>query len=135
MRCQIDDVAVFYEQAGAGRPLLFLHGWSLDHRYELLDYEPIFQARAGWRRIYVDLPGMGRTPAPSWIDSMDQLLAVVLRLIDRLLPGQRFAIAGTSAGAYLARGVVARRAAQIDGVLLRAPLIIPDDQRRVMPGY
>jgi pimeloyl-ACP methyl ester carboxylesterase len=48
--CQFDDATVYYEQAGTGHPLVFLHGWSLDHRYELIEYEPIFEARAGWRR-------------------------------------------------------------------------------------
>jgi pimeloyl-ACP methyl ester carboxylesterase len=133
MHCQLDDVTVYYEQAGAGHPLLFLHGWSLDHRYELIAYEPILEARGGWRRIYLDLPGMGRTPAPPWMTNLDQMLDIVLKFIDRVLPDQPFAIAGTSAGAYLARGVVYHKTASVDGVLLRVPLIIPDAARRTLP--
>lgn len=133
MRCQLDDVSVYYEQAGAGHPLVFLHGWSLDHHYEQIEYEPIFAARAGWRRIYLDLPGMGETSAPMWMTNMDQMLAVVLKFIDHLLPHQRFAIAGTSAGAYLARGVVYHKTALVTGVLFRVPLVIPDHTRRTLP--
>lgn len=133
MQCRFGDVCVWYEQVGAGRPIVFLHGWSLDHRYELLEYEPIFRASRGWRRIYLDLPGMGRTPAPKWMTNLDRMLEIVLGFIDHALPNQRFVIAGTSAGAYLARGVVCRKVALLDGVLLRAPLIIPEYERRTLP--
>ncbi len=133
MRCQIDDVSVYYEQAGSGHPLVFLHGWSLDHRYEQIEYEPIFAARPGWRRIYLDLPGMGQTSAPGWMTNLDQMLAIVLKVIDHVLPHQRFAIAGTSAGAYLARGVVYHKKALLTGALFRVPLVIPDYTRRTLP--
>jgi len=134
MYCQVNGVEVAYQEFGAGYPLLFLHGWSLDHRYEQADYEPVFAASPGWRRIYLDLPGMGETVAPPWLCSLDQMLTIVLGFIDRLLPQRRFAIAGTSAGAYLARGVVAQRQAQLDGVLLRVPLILPDYHQRDLPA-
>lgn len=133
MHCQLDDVTISYEQAGAGHPLLFLHGWSLDHRYEMTDYEPILQARSGWQRIYLDLPGMGRSPAPWWLTNLDQMLEIVLMFIDRVLPNRRFAIAGTSAGAYLARGVVYRKPALVSGVLFRVPLVIPEYAKRTRP--
>src|SRR5436853_6580950 len=133
MECQLDDVTISYEQAGAGHPLLFLHGWSLDHRYEMADYEPILQARSGWQRIYLDLPGMGRSPAPWWLTNLDQMLEIVLMFIDHVLPNRRFAIAGTSAGAYLARGVVYRKTALVSGVLFRVPLVIPEYAERTLP--
>jgi pimeloyl-ACP methyl ester carboxylesterase len=133
LQCQLDNLTIAYEQIGAGRPLVFLHGWSLDHRYEQTEYEPIFQTRTGWQRIYIDLPGMGQTIAPPWLTNLDQMLDIVLMFIDHLLPNQRFAIAGTSAGGYLARGVVYHKTARIDGVLLRVPLVIPDDTRRTRP--
>ncbi len=51
MQLEAGDAIIHYEERGAGRPIVFLHGWTLDHRLELVDYEPIFQARAGWRRL------------------------------------------------------------------------------------
>lgn len=133
LQCRLDNLTIAYEQIGAGQPLVFLHGWSLDHRYELIEYEPIFQARTGWQRIYLDLPGMGQTIAPPWLTNLDQMLEIVLMFIDHVLPNQRFAIAGTSAGGYLARGVVYHKTALVDGVLLRVPLVIPDDTKRTRP--
>lgn len=135
MWCDVDDTSVYYETVGDGRPIVFLHGWSMDHRVEISDYEPIFDRHPEWRRIYLDLPGMGRTTAGPSITSQDRILAVVLKFIDQVLPRQRFALSGTSAGAYLARGVVRDRAGAIDGLLLRVPCIIADDARRTVPSF
>lgn len=115
---------------GSGRNIVFIHGWAMDHRDEARTYEPIFAGMSGWRRHYFDLPGMGRTPASPDIHDLNGMLAAVLNAIEVLVGGNRFLLAGTSAGAYLARGVLTRLGERIDGLLLRAPLIVPQDARR-----
>ena len=45
----------------------------------------------------------------------------MLGFVDQAIAGERFAIAGVSRGGYLARGVLAKRAADVDGVLLITP--------------
>ena len=92
MKCTVRDLTIHYEALGEGRPLVLLHGWSLDHRHMVSQMEPVFAGRAGWQRIYPDLPGHGRTPAPSWISDQDGMLEALLAFIDCLLPGQRFAL-------------------------------------------
>jgi pimeloyl-ACP methyl ester carboxylesterase len=135
MECQLENITVHYEVFGEGRPIIVLHGWSLDHRSEVSALEPIFKHREGWKRFYPDLPGHGRTPGKDWITNQDKILDVVLDFIDHIIPGQRFAVAGTSAGAYLARGVVYCRSALVDGLLLGIPLIVPDDAKRTVPPH
>ena len=135
MECELKDITVHYESLGEGRPLVVLHGWGMDHRYMVSDLEPLFRQRDGWKRIYPDLPGHGMTPGPDWIRNRDQELDVVLEFIDAVIPGERFALAGSSAGAYLARGVVHRRPAAIDGVLLTVPLITAGDAERHVPSH
>ena len=134
MECELKDITVHYESFGEGRPIIMLHGWSVDHRHMVSDMEPIFRQRNGWKRIYLDLPGHGQTPAKDWITNQDKMLDVVLEFIDNLIPRQRFLVAGTSAGAYLARGVVHHRSASIDGLLLTVPLIVADDAKRHVPS-
>jgi pimeloyl-ACP methyl ester carboxylesterase len=131
--CTLEGIDLAYEEFGAGRPILFLHGWSLDHEYEVADFEPIFEDRPGWRRFYLDLPGHGRSPGAERVRDMDGILQVVLEFVDTLLPKQRFAVAGTSAGALPARGVVYRQPDQVAGLLIRMPLIIADDAKRTLP--
>ena len=135
MECDLKDITVHYESIGEGRPLVALHGWGMDHRYMVSDMEPLFKQRDGWQRIYPDLPGHGMTPGPDWIANRDQELDVVLEFIDAVIPEERFALAGSSAGAYLARGVVYRRPAAIDGLLLTVPLIVAGDSERHVPSH
>jgi len=134
MDCKLKDITVHYELLGEGRPIIMLHGWSLDHRYMVSDMEPLFRQRDGWKRIYLDLPGHGRTPGKDWITNQDKILDVVLDFIDNIISGQRFVVVGSSAGAYLARGVVHHRSASIDGLLLTVPLIVADDAKRHVPS-
>jgi pimeloyl-ACP methyl ester carboxylesterase len=97
--------------------------------------EPLFRHRAGWKRIYPDLPGHGKTPGKAWITSQDKMLDVVLDFIDHVIPGERLVVVGESAGAYLARGVAYHRPALLDGLLLIAPLIVADDTKRILPSH
>jgi pimeloyl-ACP methyl ester carboxylesterase len=126
MRCELENLTVYYEEYGEGRPLLALHGSACDHQLMVGIMEPVFAGRTGWRRIYPDLPGMGQTPGPAWLTTYDQVLDAVLTFIDALFPAQRFAVAGYSLGGLLARGVVRRRAAWLDGVLLTAPVVLAE---------
>jgi pimeloyl-ACP methyl ester carboxylesterase len=135
MQCETDKATIDYEEHGEGQPMLFLHGWTMDRRVEASVYEKIFATRPGWRRIYPDLPGMGRSVAKAGLLSQDDVLETLLAFIDRVLPTGRFVLAGTSLGAYLARAVAARRRDRIAGLLLRVPCIFAEDARRALPPY
>ncbi len=64
METRAGGVAVNHVEHGAGRPVLVLHGAGVDHREAEACFEPAFRGVAGYRRIYPDLPGMGRTVMP-----------------------------------------------------------------------
>jgi len=135
MECQLKNINVHYKIYDEGHPLISLHGFSPDHRLMMGCMEPIFKHRSGWQRIYPDLPGMGKTPGKAWITNSDQMLDVVLEFIDQVIPGQRFLLAGESYGGYLARGIIYRKPAIVDGLLLICPLIIPDHAKRAVPPH
>jgi pimeloyl-ACP methyl ester carboxylesterase len=123
MEVKVQDASVYYEIVGSGTPVLTIHGWSPDHRLMKGCLEPVFEnLDRSYKRIYFDLPGMGRTAGVPWIDGADRMLDVVLGVVDALIPGERFLVAGESFGGYLARGLVAKRPDMIDGVLLICPL-------------
>lgn len=133
MECNLGRITVHYETFGKGRPIVMLHGWPLDHTEIAFEMEPHFARRQGWRRIYPDLPGMGKTPAADWISSSDLVLEVVESFIDKIVPKERFVAAGTSYGAYLARGLVYRRGPFMDGLLLSVPAIVYPVAKRILP--
>lgn len=99
----------------------------------IADLEPVFSDVPGRQRIYFDLPGHGRTPAPGWLASQDQMLAILHDLIDVVLPDGQFAVAGNSYGGFLTLALVR----SIPGRLCGAALLVPDlpdaDGRRDLP--
>jgi pimeloyl-ACP methyl ester carboxylesterase len=95
--------------------------------------EPLFTHRAGWKRIYVDLPGMGQSKAEDWMKSSDDILSVILEFIDTVIPGERFVLGGMSYGGYIARGVAFRKSDHVDGMMLISPMIKPSSTERQLP--
>jgi pimeloyl-ACP methyl ester carboxylesterase len=124
---------MYYETYGSGRPMVMLPGRPSDHRVMARFMEPVFAQREGWLRIYPDLPGTGRTPGADRLATHDAMLEAMLAFIDKVIPGQRFVLAGLSYGGYLARGVVYHRAASIDGLMLCVPQVKADPAEAQLP--
>jgi len=135
MKCQLEGITVHYEAFGEGMPIIMLHGWPLDHRFMVHTMELIFKNRDGWKRIYPDLPGMGETPGMDWITNQDQILDILLDFVEKIVPGQRFVVAGFSYGGYLGRGMVYQRSTMMDGLCLIAPNILVDDAQMTLPSH
>jgi pimeloyl-ACP methyl ester carboxylesterase len=119
----VGDVPVHYVEHGEGVPVLALHGAGVDHREVMACLEPVLGALSGYRRIYLDLPGMGRTPAPETISSADDVLDVLLAFIDGVLGDVPLLVAGHSAGGYYAQAIAGRRREQVVGLALLCPLL------------
>jgi len=134
MFCDLGNVNVYYETYGDGVPVLMIHGFYPDQRLMKGCMEPIFDGRTGWKRIYFDLPGMGKTKGETWIDSTDNVLEVVLAFVDRILPNQNFLVVGESYGGYLARGLILKRRKFVDGLMLICPIIVPNLAERILPA-
>jgi pimeloyl-ACP methyl ester carboxylesterase len=66
MKCKIKNISINYEILGTGKPVLMIHGYYPDHRLMAGCMEPVFSARAGYKRIYFDLPGMGISESDAW---------------------------------------------------------------------
>src|SRR5215813_5894508 len=123
MEIRVGQVVVHYAEHGSGRPVLVLHGAGVDHREAEACFEPILDGVAGLRRIYPDLPGMGRTAAPETLRSADDVLGALLNFADEAIGGTAHLLIGHSAGAYYAQAMAARRTAQVAGLALVCPLL------------
>ena len=137
METRAGQVAVHYVEHGAGRPVVVLHGAGVDHREAEACFEPLLEGAPGLRRIYPDLPGMGRTIAPESLRSADDVLDALLGFADEVTSGSPFLLIGHSAGAYYAQAMAARRPAQVAGLALVCPLLPePRDvpEHRVVAG-
>jgi pimeloyl-ACP methyl ester carboxylesterase len=121
-------------EIGEGLPVLIIHGWQMEGRAEEVDFEPIFNKTPGLRRIYVDLPGMGATPANN-VKDLDDIYLGLVQFIDSRLGNSRFLVVGSSCGGYLARAIAQKYIEQVDGLLLRVPLIEPKDSVRDLDAF
>jgi len=129
------DSPVYYEIRGEGRPVLCLHGYPVDHHCMYGALEPLFQNRSGYKRIYIDLPGMGLSPPSESIRSADDMIERIHFLIESLIPGEPYLVAAYSYGGYLARGMVYKYADEIGGLFLFCPVSLPDRKDRDLPPH
>lgn len=133
MMCEVDGINIYYESYGDGLPVLMLHGYGIDHHVMTGCMEPIMKNRPGYKRIYVDLPGMGRSKAPDWLENTDQMLDIVIGFSKKVMPDGDLLVAGESYGGYLARGMVYKIRERIDGVLLICPVMVGEWSKRQLP--
>ncbi|MGG6313875.1 alpha/beta fold hydrolase [Paenibacillus macerans] len=133
--CKVREAEIYYEEVGTGRPILMIHGFTVDHRLMSGCMEPVFRERPGWRRIYVDLPGMGRSRGYEGIADTDGMLEAILDFIEERIPDSPFLLAGESYGGYLARGIIARRPELVEGAAFICPMIVPEHDDRTLPVH
>lgn len=122
MEATVRGVTVHYVESGSGTPVLALHGVGVDHREIEGALEPVFTAAPGYRRLYPDLPGMGRTPAPASLAGNDDVLDLLLDFIDAVAGPGPLLVIGHSYGGYLARAIAEHRPEQVIGLALVCPV-------------
>ena len=115
-----------YVTIGEGEPVLFLHGWGGDAASMAHDLEPVFAGLPGWRRVYLDLPGRGGSPATSDVVSAGDLLDVIMRFVDEVIGVHRFSVIGASYGGLFARAIAHQFPERLTGLCLIAPRIRVD---------
>jgi len=131
---RIKDVDIYHGVMGEGRPILFLHGNPADHRSMVSAFEPIFEKRPGWQRIYLDLPGMGQTKGVDWINSNDHVLELVIAFLESIISSERFLVVGESYGGYLSQALAHFKSDLIDGMFLLSPAMNAPSDERKLPG-
>ncbi|EAV9871736.1 alpha/beta hydrolase [Listeria monocytogenes] len=133
MHKTIRSVDVYYEKYGEGIPIIMIHGFGPDSQLMISCMEPVFDKESPFSRIYVDLPGMGKTENYDSIQNADHVLTLLLEFIEAVIPGEQFVLAGESYGGYLVRGIAAKMPDRVLGVLLICPVIYPEKERRTLP--
>ncbi|MCO5613609.1 hypothetical protein L7F22_067886 [Adiantum nelumboides] len=77
---------------------------------------------------------MGSTPA-NGIKSIDDIFLRLVHFVERIIGKDRFLLAGSSCGGALAIGLSQQFRSQIDGLLLRVPLIESDNSKRDLDSF
>jgi len=78
-----DGVALFHQEWGSGRPVLFVHAWALS--CAMWSYQIAELGQCGFRCVAFDRPGHGRSDVPGGgydLDSLADDLAEVIAQLD-----------------------------------------------------
>ena len=135
MECKIRNIVISYEIIGEGKPIILLHGYAFDHRVMIGCMEPILSESNHYKRVYMDLPGMGKSESSDWITNSDSMLTIVIDFINDIIPNENFLLAGESYGGYLSRGIIYHMADRVEGALFICPVIIADNNKRNLPKH
>lgn len=131
----LKDINLNYEIIGDGIPVLMLHGFYADHKLMKGCMEPILKDRDKYKRIYLDLPGMGKSTGGEWIKNSDEILDIVLAFIDEVIPNEEFLLVGESYGGYLSLGLLHKIMEKIKGLLLICPCVVAKMENRILPEH
>ena len=126
---QIDNIEMYYEEHGAGEPLVLLHGFGGCTR----NWDP-FTAKLSERRrlIVVDLRGHGHSTNPENKFTHREAASDVFRLLDKVGIG-RFSAMGMSSGGMALLHMATSQPERIDSmVLISATSHFPDQARVIM---
>lgn len=98
---------LFATEAGTGKNVMFLHGWTCDS-HDWSWQLPLFESR--YRVIAVDLRGHGRSEVmPSGAYTPDDYVDDIEALMSIRYPGEEFIIVGHSMGGQIAARLAAKR--------------------------
>ena len=121
-----------YEILGEGTPVLIIHGWGIDRTTMQGALEVVFEALGGYKRFYIDLPGMGRSEHGD-VRNSDDILSILHGFAEEVI-GEPFILVGQSYGGLLARGFVNKYSSLVKKMILLVPCVIPGvRQGRVEP--
>lgn len=112
-RIELGGIAVETEIAGAGPPLLFLHGGD----YVVQNRPFLDRLSARFRVVAPRHPGFGDTPRPAWLRSVHDIAYLYLDLLDRLDLKDALLV-GSSFGGWVALEMAVRSEARLARLVL-----------------
>ena len=114
METLINGIRLHYVQAGQGIPLLFVHGFPLDHTL----WQPQLESLSDIAQVIApDLRGFGQSDAPEGVYTMEAQADDLAALLD-ILHIERAVVCGLSMGGYIALAFWRRYASRVLGLLL-----------------
>lgn len=105
---------MFYEDQGNGLPVIFLHGFPLDHT---MWQHQTAALKGSYRVITPDLPGMGQSDIPQEPMMLDEYANRIIALMDHLNI-HKAVLAGFSMGGYVAFSLLSKAPERFTAVIL-----------------
>ncbi len=128
----VNDVRLNVFDRGSGPPILFVHGFPMDHTMWQAQLD---EFAAGHRVIAPDLRGFGGSGAATGRVSMDRFADDLNSLLDELEINEPVSLCGLSLGGYIAWSFIRRHPRRLRSLVLcdtRAEADTPQGVRRRM---
>ncbi|NPV76620.1 MAG: alpha/beta hydrolase [Anaerolineae bacterium] len=121
------SISLHYSVIGSGMPMVFLHGFPLDHTiwYSVVD----ILNSSDLQIILPDLRGHGLSPAPEGVYTMDLMANDILNLLDEL-GIQKAILVGHSMGGYVSLAFSRRYPDRLAGLALIATQALADSPEK-----
>lgn len=102
---QADDVKIYYETYGEGKPLYVLHGGGVGTPYEMGQLIDSLRGLGMFKVFVISTRGHGRSELGHKKMSLEQRAIDLSEVINHLSPGEKVSFVGFSDGAYSAMSV------------------------------
>ena len=79
------NIKIHYQVIGSGKPIFMIHGLDCDLNLMKGCFEPIFKNKNGYKRIYIDLPGMGKSKSLLEYASSDKILDILISFAENII--------------------------------------------------
>jgi non-heme chloroperoxidase len=121
-----DSISIYFESTGEGRPIVFLHGWTMDH--ELWDRQ-VTALAPSYRCVTVDLRGHGHSSKPVEGYGYDEHVKDIQALLGAL-DLRHATLVGSSMGGAIAVQLAALHPERVAQVVTvgTPPQLVADDR-------
>jgi pimeloyl-ACP methyl ester carboxylesterase len=122
-----NTIDLYYREMGQGTPIVFLHGFPLDHTTWL----PVARLLADRARcVLPDIRGLGKSPVVGTETSIQLMAEDITRLMDRLEIPQAVVV-GHSMGGYIALQLAHSFPDRVNGLVLVATRSETDEPEKI----
>jgi pimeloyl-ACP methyl ester carboxylesterase len=121
----VDDLELATFVGGDGPPILFVHGFPLDHGM----WKAQIEALHGWRIIAPDLRGFGASESSPATTTMGRFAADLHETLDQLGVREPVVFVGLSMGGYVAWPFMKQRPERTRALVLADTRVIADDAK------
>lgn len=122
-RIEIPGATLSVNDVGQGSPILFVHGFPLDHT---MWREQVADLSRDHRCIVPDLRGFGQSTVTEGKVSMEQFADDLVALLDGLAITEPIVLCGLSMGGYIAWQFARRHAPRLKAIILCDTRAVPD---------
>jgi len=135
MKINIFGTDIHYEQIGEGIPMLIIPGLFISSQSMMPVFEPVVSETNRFKRIYIDMPGMGQSPRHSLENNSESMIKIATEFVKQVIGDEPFYLTSYSYGGYIATGIAREMKEQVLAEIRVCAVIKAEMKRRNIPAH